>query len=115
MTLREKLELAVYKKAEEEQQAYMDQLRTKTADEILDNAYRVTIQQESLAALENPCDLTDKDLKVLLKAENILESCYEKWFDSEISYLDDLRDLMCDLAEELSDSLDADTKAVESE
>jgi hypothetical protein len=46
-------------------------------------------------------ELTDTEVKKLLKLEHPLAECYEEWLGNDYSYMDMLRDTVADLAEDL--------------
>lgn len=111
MTMRERLEDALYNKAAKEQQEYKGTLRKMQPDEIMNNAYRLIIQEDILMTFEDPKYLSDRELRALIKLDNVLESGYNDWLDRETSHMEDLRDNIADFAKGYADSLDAERKA----
>ena len=91
MTMRERLEDALYNKAAKEQQEYKGTLRKMQPDEIMNNAYRLIIQEDILMTFEDPKYLSDRELRALIKLDNVLESCYNDWLKNDLSHMEDLR------------------------
>ena len=86
MTMREMLENELYNKASDEQTAFKAELRTKTPDEVMDNAYRLVMQEDILMIFDEPACLSDREIRALLKLEHVLESCYNDWLKNDLSH-----------------------------
>lgn len=70
-------------KLENELREYINTLRGLSADEIIDNSYKLTCITEIKDYLIYDKELSKFELKMLLKRENILEECYNDLFHYE--------------------------------
>lgn len=70
-------------KLENELKEYINTLRGLSADEIIDNSYKLTCITEIKDYLIYDKELSKFELKMLLKREHILEECYNDLFHYE--------------------------------
>lgn len=74
-------------KIQKEYDIYLEELRHKTVDEIIENSYKTFILKEFVSCFEICSNkLTDiKFVKYLIQYENLLENLYEDWkkYDSD--------------------------------
>lgn len=70
-------------KLENELREYINTLRGLSADEIIDNSYKLTCITEIKDYLIYDKELSKFELKMLLKREHILEECYNDLFHYE--------------------------------
>lgn len=70
-------------KLEKELREYINTLRGLSADEIIDNSYKLTCITEIKDYLIYDKELSKFELKMLLKREHILEECYNDLFHYE--------------------------------
>ena len=77
----EELKNKLIEKLEREVNEFKDTLRGLSADEIMDNSYKLTCIIEMKDYLIYNKELSKFELKTLLKREDILEECYDDWDD----------------------------------
>lgn len=74
-------------KITKEYDVYIEELRHKTVDEVIENSYKTTMLKEFKTCLESYTQfhLEDYQIKLLIGASNILEKLYEHWltYDSD--------------------------------
>ena len=87
----EELNVALYKKLENELAEYKKELMLLTPEEILSQAYDYTVREDIVFCLEYS-DLTCEQAEALLKEEKPLELLYRNWLDTDISYMDKIYD-----------------------
>lgn len=87
----EELNVLLYRKMEKEMEAFKDELRASTPDEIMGKAYELAIKEDILYHLEYT-DLTDERAKALLKDKKPLDSIYQKWEHMDNHYMDLISD-----------------------
>lgn len=90
----------LYKKVQEEHQSFIKELQQSTAEEVIARAYELVMRENFLIIFESE-ELTDTEVKKLLKLEHPLAECYEEWLGNDYSYMDMLGDTVADLAEDL--------------
>lgn len=79
----EELKNKLIEKLEREVNEFKDTLRGLSADEIMDNSYKLTCIIEMKDYLIYNKELSKFELKTLLKREDILEECYDDWLSCE--------------------------------
>ncbi len=96
--LREKL----FQKAEAEQKQFIDEMKLKPPQEIIDAAYRIVAREDVLMAL-NPSNqfLNEKQVKALLKENYPLEMCYDEWMRFDGLDMSMMQDTISDCADKL--------------
>jgi len=82
---------ALYDKLATEYDAYVDDLKTKSQDEILTAAYPKAWREEILMTFETGC-YSDDECAALMKVDNLLDYLYGEWQDTDADYLEGLRD-----------------------
>ena len=74
-------------KITKEYDVYIEELRHKTVDEVIENSYKTTMLKEFKTCLESYTQfhLEDYQIKLLIGASNILERLYDHWltYDSD--------------------------------
>ena len=93
MTDTEKLSEQLYDKALNEMNAFLDDLKTKPPEEIIENAYKITVRQDLMMILEFE-EFTPYEIEVLAKLDHPLQVLYEQWVAAEDHYMEDLRGSM---------------------
>lgn len=83
------LNTALYQKMYAEQEAFRNQLLALTPQEILDRAYEYISREDILLAMENN-DLSNRQVKALLKTETPLGDVFTKWEDWETDHMRDV-------------------------
>ena len=94
------LKQKLFTKLEQELKNFKEKLKQKTADEIIESAYELTVKEEIVGEIKEK-NLDKDELKALLKEDNLLSEFYEDWRNSdgrlgeEISYtMDDTIDIV---------------------
>lgn len=89
----------LYEKVQSEYQAYISELKAMTPEQILEHAYEKTMKEDILSLFEWS-DLGQKEAKALYLMKNPLDAVYQKWLDTDVSYMDMLRDSVDEKARE---------------
>ena len=79
----EELKNKLIEKLEREVNEFKDTLRGLSADEIMDNSYKLTCIIEMKDYLIYNKELSKFELKTLLKREHILQECYDDWLSND--------------------------------
>ena len=79
----EELKNKLIEKLEREVNEFKDTLRGLSADEIMDNSYKLTCIIEIKDYLMYDKELSKFEFKTLLKREHLLEECYNDLFNYE--------------------------------
>ena len=77
--LKAQLEDQLYERMSHENEAYLAELRTKPADEIINSAYQISCRGLILDQFEEDTSLTVRQLQVLLERPAPLRTLYEDW------------------------------------
>lgn len=99
----EELKNKLIEKVERELEEFKDTLRGLSADEIMDNSYKLICIIEMKDYLIYDKELSKFELKTLLKREHILEQCYDNWLDSDANLREPLEFSVDDTIEEIRD------------
>lgn|GEM_PF-6528609 len=83
----------LYDRMNRELNDFLDELRGKTPQEIIDAAFAIVIRQDILLLFDDH-DFEKRQLDVLLTLEKPLSCLYEAWFDSDASYMEQLREVV---------------------
>ena len=83
MEEKNKLEYDLKKKIDTELNNFKELLKTKTPEEIIENSYKLVCYMGIEEYLSNEKNLSNFELKELLKVPNLLEKCYDDWFSSD--------------------------------
>ncbi|GHU95250.1 hypothetical protein FACS1894208_07760 [Clostridia bacterium] len=81
----------LYAKLSAEYDAYIDELKTKSADEILVAAFEKVQKEEIIIAFETSF-YGDDECAALLKLDNTLDEIYREWLDTDASDIDAIQD-----------------------
>ncbi|MBQ9750991.1 MAG: DUF3848 domain-containing protein [Clostridia bacterium] len=100
----EKLHAELFEKMQEEQRVFIEELKTKTPDEILEKAYEYIIREDILEEMSG-LDLSEKQVKALLASQMPLADLYAKWEDTSTPHMDDIRDIIEKHSEEEAERL----------
>ena len=87
MTDTEKLSEQLYDKALNEMNAVLDDLKTKPPEEIIENAYKITVRQDLMMILEFE-EFTPYEIEVLAKLDHPLQVLYEQWVAADDHYME---------------------------
>lgn len=86
----EQLHVELFEKMQEEQLVFVEELKTKTPDEILNQAYEYLMREDFLDEMEK-IDLPKRQIKALLASETPLADLYSKWTETEDPHMSDIR------------------------
>lgn len=100
----EKLHAKLYEKMEEEQRVYVENLKTKTPDEILKRAYEYLIREDFLAEMEFST-LPERQIRAMLDSQTPMADLYCKWLDTEEPHMQNIRDTISSHSIEEADRL----------
>lgn len=85
------LNSALYRKLFDEQDQYKKVLLKLPPENILDHAYEYAVRDDILLSFEYH-DLSDDQVKALLKSEYPLHDIFNKWESRETEYMQDIWD-----------------------
>ena len=97
----EELRVCLYKRMAAEQERFVEQLKYKPPEDIIEAAYEKVMRDDILMTFEDDNFLSDKQIKELLGFDYPLSACYYEWMDSDCSHMDMLRDTISDFTDEL--------------
>ena len=93
----EQMEQQVYHRASQELDAFLNALKDKTPEQIINRAYEICTKQDLLTILEND-EFTQSVWQVLCKLEHPLDAVYQHWLCCDDSRMSELRDTVADYA-----------------
>lgn len=92
----------LYEKMQTEYNEYLVNLKNTNAQNIIDNAYQITIKEELVTMFYPDLEKYEvEDIKALNKSKNPLEELYQGWMDSDAGIHSVLEDSVDDTLEEL--------------
>lgn len=83
-----------------EQNRFREWLKTQSADEILNHSYEYIVREDIVIAMED-INLSEEMAKVLLSSSSPLSDVYDLYLKQETGYMDNIRDKIITLADEL--------------
>ena len=99
--LQEQLEQQLYEKVKVEHDAYLAEIKTKPADEIISNAYEIAWRENLLYLFDSSTGLTEKRLQVLLEMQSPCAEMYASWLKKDSEELDAIRGCMENCADNI--------------
>ena len=108
MNLTSKAELGrmLYEKASQEQEAFIENYKNIPHKNVVLDAYELVIRQDILHSLEDTSNLSEKQIKALLKSGLVIDNCYHEWLKNDYSQMDVIRDTVSDFASKYAKCLD---------
>ncbi len=98
----EKLQNLLYTRLETEYTEFIEDLKKLPPEKIIEESYKKVIRDDILMSFEGDDIYLDREqLIALLRCKHPLYECYEAWTDTDYSYMDMLRDAICDGADTL--------------
>jgi hypothetical protein len=83
----------VYNKIAKDYSDYIDELKTKDVDYVIDKSYETSIKDEMTYLFDPGSEYySDEQLKALNKSKHPLEDIYSDWISNDFSIGDSLRD-----------------------
>ena len=86
----EQLHVELFEKMQEEQRVFVEELKTKTPDEILGQAYKYLMREDFLDEMEK-INLSKRQIKALLASETPLADLYNKWTETDDPHMEDIK------------------------
>ena len=77
-------------KLEEELKEFKSYIKEQGVDFAIDKAYELTIKQEIIDSIIYDRTLSEEEIEVLLKCDNVLDQCYDEWLKSDGNIRDTL-------------------------
>lgn len=96
----EKLRNVLYEKASKEQEFYYAELKKMSQEQIIEKAYEIVMREDIMIVFEDE-SLSDKQVEALVKLDYPLSACYDEWQKTDVSYMDRIRDVIDDFANDL--------------
>lgn len=81
----------LYKKLAQEHDDFINNLKTKTPEQIIEASYEKVIKDDLLSIFEYT-DFSQTEAKALYKLDKPLDALYQEWLHNDFSYMDMLRD-----------------------
>ena len=106
MTGKAELAKMLYEKASHEQEAFIENYKNMPHENVVLDAYELVIRQDILLTLEDTSNLSEKQIKALLKSGLVIDNCYHEWIKNDYSQMDVIRDTVSDFASKYAKSLD---------
>lgn len=69
-------------KLEKEYKDFVEDLKKKTPEEIIDKSYELVVKNETIAEIKD-MGLEKNEIKALLKEDNLLTEIYDDWINSD--------------------------------
>ena len=70
-------------KLEEELKEFKSYIKEQGVDFAIDKAYELTIKQEIIDSIIYDRTLSEEEIEVLLKCDNVLDQCYDEWLKTD--------------------------------
>lgn len=87
--MREKL----YEKITKEYENYVNDLKTKDVDYIIDRSYETAIKEEMIYCFDpNSRYFSDEEIRILNKSSSPLNDLYNDWISNDLSIGDEIRE-----------------------
>ena len=83
----------LYQRMSDEQVQYRDWLLGQPPDEILNHAAEYTVREDIVIEM-SALELSEDQVKALLKSHNPLADIYKEWNKTETHHMDDVRDVI---------------------
>lgn len=91
MAEKEELENQLYARMSQENKEFIDNLKTKPADDIIHHAYEIACRDNLMMLFENETSLSPRQLETLLEFENPLAELYDDWINRDTEEMDAFR------------------------
>lgn len=94
----------LYERASEEYFSFVNGLKQKTPEDVVEAAYEIVLKADILCLLD-PQNMTKKEINILLTLEKPLDAIYSEWMDNDYSHMDLIEQTMDGLIKEREKSL----------
>ena len=98
---KEQLENTLYERMSAENKAFLADLKTKPADEIISHAYEIACRDNFLMLFEYETSLSERQLAVLNEFEHPLSQLYTDWLSRDTDEMDAFRDSIAYCADDI--------------
>lgn len=85
----------LYEKVQAEYDAFIEELKAKPTEEIIEKAYEKVMKEEMVGICEF-ANFEPKEAKAMYLEKYPLDRMYQDWLKSDVSYMDMLRDSVDD-------------------
>ena len=89
--LKAQLEDQLYERMSHENEEYLEELKTKPAEDIIHNAYQIACRENILYLFEEETQLNVRQLQVLMEMSSPLRELYEDWCSRDSNEMELLR------------------------
>ena len=89
--LKAQLEEQLYERMSHENEAYLEELKTRPAEEIIESAYQIACRENILYLFEEETHLNVRQLQVLTEMSSPLRELYEDWCGRDSNEMELLR------------------------
>ena len=89
----------LYNKVSVEHDNFLAKLRQMTPEQVMEHAYEKVIKDDLVILCESEF-LEQREAKALCRMQYPLDAMYQKWLDTDVSYMDRLRDCVEERAKE---------------
>ena len=97
-------------KLEEELKEFKSYIKEQGVDFAIDKAYELTIKQEIIDSIIYDRTLSEKEIEILLKCDNVLDQCYDEWLKSDGNIRDTLNFVVDERVDFIIDDFSKDDK-----
>ena len=97
-------------KLEEELKEFKSYIKEQGVDFAIDKAYELTIKQEIIDSIIYDRTLSEEEIEVLLKCDNVLDQCYDEWLKSDGNIKDTLNFVVDERVDFIIDNYSKDDK-----
>ena len=104
MAEKEELETRLYERMEEENKAFLNDLKAKPAEDIIHNAYEIACRENLLMLFEDETSLTPRQLETLLEFEHPLAQLYDDWINRDTDEMENFRNSVISCTNDILDN-----------
>ena len=87
----------LYEKVQAEYDAFIEELKRMTPEQVIDRAYEKVTKENMVAAIQEK-ELTPSEAKALYREKYPLDRMYQEWLDTDVSEMQMLKDSIDDTA-----------------
>ena len=89
----------LYEKVQAEYDAFIEELKQMTPEQVIDKAYQKVIKENMVIAIQD-MELTPSEAKALCREKYPLDRMYQEWLDTDVSGMQMLKDSIDDTAKQ---------------
>ena len=89
----------LYEKVQAEYDAFIEELKRMTPEQVIDKAYQKVIKENMVMAIQD-MELTPSEAKALCREKYPLDRMYQEWLDTDVSGMQMLKDSIDDTAKQ---------------